>query len=198
MTTHASPHGTARPGPLTLRDLDAASFNDRLPELIAVYVAAMQYPRGIAGARSALWQEHSGRDGFSCTIAVDDDDCVRGLAYAYTGHPGQWWNSEVQRGLGRSDSPWLADYVELTELHVRPDTQGAGLGQSLLTALLAGRKERAVLLSTPEGSNRAWRLYRRLGFVDVLRHYRFTGDPRPFGVLGRTLPLQTAGEPVQE
>jgi hypothetical protein len=23
----------------------------------------------------------------------------------------------------------------------------------------------------------------------VLRHYRFTGDPRPFGVLGRELPL---------
>jgi hypothetical protein len=23
----------------------------------------------------------------------------------------------------------------------------------------------------------------------VLRHYRFTGDPRPFGVLGRALPL---------
>jgi ribosomal protein S18 acetylase RimI-like enzyme len=46
-----------------------------------------------------------------------------------------------------------------------------------------------MLLSTPEGENRAWRLYRRLGFGDVLRHYRFTGDPRPFGVLGRELPL---------
>ena len=46
-----------------------------------------------------------------------------------------------------------------------------------------------MLLSTPEGENRAWRLYRRLGFTDVLRNYRFTGDPRPFGVLGRDLPL---------
>jgi len=46
-----------------------------------------------------------------------------------------------------------------------------------------------MLLSTPEGENRAWRLYRRLGFGDVLRNYRFTGDPRPFGVLGRELPL---------
>jgi hypothetical protein len=49
-----------------------------------------------------------------------------------------------------------------------------------------------VLLSTPEGPSRAWRLYYRMGFTDVLRHYRFTGDPRPFGVLGRVLPLEPA------
>ena len=58
-----------------------------------------------------------------------------------------------------------------------------------------------MLLSTPEGENRAWRLYRRLGFTDVLRNYRFTGDPRPFGVLGRDLPLaprrRAAAEPAQ-
>jgi hypothetical protein len=28
-----------------------------------------------------------------------------------------------------------------------------------------------------------------VGFVDVLRHYQFTGDPRPFAVLGRVLPI---------
>ena len=52
-----------------------------------------------------------------------------------------------------------------------------------------------MLLSTPEGENRAWRLYRRLGFTDVLRNYRFTGDPRPFGVLGRDLPLGPPSAP---
>ena len=30
------------------------------------------------------------------------------------------------------------DYFELTELHVRPDAQGAGLGDGLLRALLVG------------------------------------------------------------
>ncbi|MER2206304.1 MAG: GNAT family N-acetyltransferase, partial [Rhodococcus sp. (in: high G+C Gram-positive bacteria)] len=52
--------------------------------------------------------------------------------------------------------------------------------------------ERSVLLSTPEvydEDNRAWRLYRRLGFRDVLRRFRFAGDNRPFAVLGRGLPL---------
>lgn len=182
--------------PLQLRNLEPSAFVARLPELISVYVAAMRYPDGVASARAALWQEHSRRPGFACVVAIDADDHVRGLTYGYTGRSGQWWYSEVERGLGRKDSPWLADYLELTELHVRPDTQGAGIGQSLLTALLADRPEKAVLLSTPEGTNRAWRLYRRMGFVDVLRHYRFTGDPRPFGVLGRVLPLDTPGPRV--
>ena len=38
-------------------------------------------------------------------------------------------------------------------------------------------------------TSRAWRLYRRFGFVDVLRHFLFPGDDRPFAVLGRQLPL---------
>jgi len=177
-------------GAIALQRLQPADFAARLPELITVYVAAMAYPDGIAGARAGLWQEHSRRAGFSCVVAVDPLDRVRGLTYGYTGRPGQWWFSEVQRGIGDPGSPWLTDYLELTELHVRPDSQGAGIGQALLTALLTGRSEKAVLLSTPEGMNRAWRLYRRMGFVDVLRQYRFTGDPRPFGVLGRKLPLE--------
>jgi len=49
-----------------------------------------------------------------------------------------------------------------------------------------------VLLSTPETNgeaNRAWRLYGRLGFNDIIRGYHFTGDPRAFAILGRRLPL---------
>ena len=85
------------------------------------------------------------------------------------------------------------DYFELTELHVRPDAQGGGLGEGLLRALLAGTDRAHVLLSTPEHGprppGRAWQLYRRLGFRDVLRDHLFTGDARPFAVLGRELPL---------
>jgi hypothetical protein len=59
--------------------------------------------------------------------------------------------------------------------------------------LLAGVSETRVLLSTPEYGTRtpgrAWRLYQRTGFQDVLRGQRFTGDSRPFAVLGAALPL---------
>ena len=74
-------------------------------------------------------------------------------------------------------------------MHVHPAGQGRGVGEDLLRRLLGGGAAGKVLLSTPEGPSRAWRLYYRVGFTDVLRNYRFTGDPRPFGVLGRTLPL---------
>ena len=184
-----TPSGSFTRDTPTLQILDATAFCARLPELVSVYVAAMTYPDGISTARAALWKEHSSRAGFRCIVALDRADGIRGLAYGYTGRPGQWWFSEVQRGIGDPKSPWLRNCLELTELHVRPDSQGSGIGQALLTELLADRREQTVLLSTPEGTNRAWRLYRRMGFVDVLRHYRFTGDPRPFGVLGRTLPL---------
>lgn len=172
-----------------LSRLDPDEFRRRTPALIDVYLTAMRYPPDLAGARSVLWEEHSRRAGFSCVIAIGADDRVRGLAYGYRGAPGQWWYSEVRRGMGSGNQQQLADFFELTELHIHPDFQGHGLGETLLRALAADRPEHSMLLSTPEGENRAWRLYRRLGFTDVLRNYRFTGDPRPFGVLGRVLPF---------
>ena len=86
----------------------------------------------------------------------------------------------------------MTSYFELTELHIHPRVQGRGLGESLARRLLADRVESHVLLSTPEingEANRAWRLYRRLGFTDVIRGYHFAGDPRAFAILGRALPL---------
>jgi ribosomal protein S18 acetylase RimI-like enzyme len=87
---------------------------------------------------------------------------------------------------------YLADYFELTELHVRTDAQGHGLGHGLLRRLLDRAEAGHVLLSTPEAPvpTRAWLLYRRCGFRDLLRHHRFSSDPRPFAVLGRPLPLE--------
>jgi ribosomal protein S18 acetylase RimI-like enzyme len=86
----------------------------------------------------------------------------------------------------------MASYFELTEVHIHPRAQGHGLGEALVRRLLADRDERNVLLSTPEirgEDNRAWRLYRRLGFTDIIRGHHFAGDPRAFAILGRPLPL---------
>ena len=80
----------------------------------------------------------------------------------------------------------------MVELHVRTAAQGHGLSERQLRALLTMASGSTTLLSTPEGDeakSRAWRLYRRFGFVDVLRHLTFPGDARTFAVLGRTLPL---------
>lgn len=188
----------------TLLTLDSGMFAAALPELLAIYASAMGYERATAAARSPLWLDHSRRHGFRCVIAVIDGSAeggvttgseLAGFGYGYQGGPGQWWFGEVARGLGGPHHPTLADYFELTELHVRPACQGHGIGETVLRALLAPVASGAVLLSTPEGENRAWRLYRRLGFADVLRQFLFHGDGRPFAVLGRPLPLPDAPPP---
>lgn len=167
----------------------------RLPEALELYVTAMGYPPGTAQQRAPMWVGHMSRPGWRCVAALDDEDRMLGISYGYVGAPKQWWHEQVHKGLATALPPpavrlWLEDYFELTELHVRPMAQGRGLGEALLRGLLAepapaGR----VLLSTPEGPSRAWRLYLRMGFHELLRNYRFSGDPRRFAVLGRELPL---------
>lgn len=180
------------PGPVRLAELTAAQMRARLDEALQIYVTAMRYPPGTVQYRSPVWRDHMRRSGWRCVGAFEDDALI-GIAYGYRGASGQWWHDEVQRGLRFVDPAlvqrYLTNYFELTELHVHPDRQGRGIGHALLTELLSGVDAPRVLLSTPEGPTRAWRLYRRTGFTDLLRNYRFTADSRPFAVLVRSLPL---------
>jgi ribosomal protein S18 acetylase RimI-like enzyme len=180
-----------------LVDLSVDVMRGRLSEALTVYVEAMQYPRGTEEQRASMWLEHTRRVGWKAVAALDGADLL-GVAYGYSGAPDQWWQQQVVHGLRRIGTDpdraeaLLGDYFELTELHIHPRAQGHGLGEALARRLLAGRTEAHVLLSTPEingEANRAWRLYRRLGFGDVIRDYHFAGDPRPFAILGRSLPL---------
>jgi ribosomal protein S18 acetylase RimI-like enzyme len=191
---------TAAPARPRLVELDGRDLADRLGEALHIYVTAMGYPPSTARQRRSLWLDHVYRPGWRAVGWLDPAGALLGIAYGYTGGPGQWWYEEVRRGLhGRGAAAWTDDYFELTELHVRPDAQGAGLGEGLLRALLEGVPRAHVLLSTPEHGprppGRAWRLYRRLGFRDVLRDHLFTGDARPFAVLGRPLPLPPRSAP---
>lgn len=195
-----------------LIDFPANEMQRRLGEALGVYVDAMRYPKGTENQRASMWLEHTRRPGWQAVAAVEvaTDDAgppsaaalsnapLVGVAYGYPGAPGQWWQQQVVLGLQRSGFPQhaidrlMTSYFELTELHIHPRAQGRGLGEGLARRLLAGRQEDNVLLSTPENNgeaNRAWRLYRRLGFTDVIRGYYFAGDPRAFAILGRALPL---------
>ena len=199
-----------------LIDLSAHDMQRRLGEALTVYVDAMRYPRGTEDNRASMWLEHSRRIGWKAVAAIEVEDApdpagtgapdsavlatapLLGIAYGYCGAPDQWWQQQVVAGLRRGGTPTpeiekiMTSYFELTELHIHPRAQGRGLGEALARRLLHDRSEANVLLSTPEihgEGNRAWRLYRRLGFTDIIRGYHFAGDPRPFAVLGRALPL---------
>lgn len=205
---------------LIVTEIPAQVLRTRLFEALAVYVAAMDYPRGVEHSRAPMWAEHMLRDGWRAVAAFEVPDAesgggaggtaadaprpqqvpdsaeLIGVAYGYRGAPAYWWDRQVRSALrdaaGRQGTELMADYFELTEIHVAPSAQGRGIGAAMLTRLLSGRTESRVLLSTPEvpgEENRAWQLYRRMGFEDVLRHFRFLGDRRDFAVLGRALPL---------
>lgn len=196
------------PTPVVI-DLSATEIRARLREALSIYVAAMEYPRGTEHHRAPMWSEHVTRPGWRAVGAVLPDRPERSdpataplvaIGYGYRGAPHQWWHQQVYGGMrsaGWSEDETrntLGSYFELTELHVHPNAQGHGLGEIMLRRLLNDRSERVVLLSTPEVSgedNRAWRLYRRLGFGDIVRDFTFAGDNRPFAVLGRRLPLTT-------
>jgi ribosomal protein S18 acetylase RimI-like enzyme len=193
-----------------LLDLAPRDMQRRLGEALAIYVDAMRYPRGIEDQRASMWLEHSRRKGWRAVAAVETpgpgppsgDALISapmvGVGYGYCGAPDQWWQQQVVAGLRRAGlcqaeiGSLMNSYFELTELHIHPRAQGHGLGEGLARRLLAGCDEAHVLLSTPEingEDNRAWRLYRRLGFTDVIRGHHFAGDPRAFAILGRRLPL---------
>jgi len=170
-------------------DLPADRIGERLAETMRIYVEAMGYPAISGSQRGTHMLKHARLAEFRCRAALDRTGAMVGFGYGYTSLPGQWWHDLVQRAVIQDADYWLAEAFELSELHVLPAAQGQGIGERLLRSLADGLPHRTMLLSTPEGDNRAWRLYRRLGFEDLARNHLFPGDHRPFGVLGAPLPF---------
>jgi GNAT superfamily N-acetyltransferase len=165
----------------------------RLDDVVAVYGEAMGYKSELLEARRGYIATHARRPGFRAVATLTTEGQLAGFGYGYTSGPGQWWHDQVRAALDpEGRKRWLTDCFEVVELHVRPPAQGHGLGARQLRALLSMASGTTTLLSTPEADeaiSRAWRLYRRFEFVDVLRDFRFPGDDRAFAVLGRDLPL---------
>lgn len=180
--------GTDRKSGTRLVEWTPADLVARLDDLIGVYGAAMGYGAPTLETRRGFIAMHVHRTGFRAVATVDADGGLLGFGYGYLSEPGQWWHDQVRAGLKpAARRTWLSDCFEVVELHVHPDAQGAGVGAAQLTALLRAAPGTRTLLSTPEAdesASRAWRLYRRFGFVDLLRNFYFPGDDRPFAILG--------------
>lgn len=182
--------GSGPPAPTVLIiDIPPDRIRDRVAEAMSIYVAAMGYAAASGRQRAVHVLKHSGLGSFRCRAAMDANGTMLAFGYGYTSLPGQWWHDLVRRAVRQDVEKWLGSAFELSELHVAPGWQGRGLGERVLRSLADELPHRTMVLSTPEAENRAWRLYRRLGFVDLARNHLFPGDHRPFGVLGARLPF---------
>lgn len=151
-------------------------------------------PDQIAG-RYPIMAGHTVNPGFRALTATVDGT-LAGFCYGFHGTPGQWWHDRVRFALGQPGAgEWLADCLEVAELHVLPEYQGRGIGSRLLRDLTTGRSERTAVLSTRDSETVARRMYRGYGFTDLLTGFLFDGMMPAYAVMGAELPLLRAASP---
>ena len=179
-----------------IRELGRAAFLAELAEMLAVYAAAMNPAADELPGRLSIMERHAGNPGFRAVAAsAEPAGPVIAFAYGFRGEPGQWWHDVVMSGITAAAGDgcaagWLADALEIAEVHVHPDHQHRGTGRRMLMALTAGRTESTAVLSTTDVNSTARRLYRGLGFADLLTCYSFPGGGPPYAVMGAVLPLR--------
>jgi ribosomal protein S18 acetylase RimI-like enzyme len=189
---------------VTFTELGPAEFRPSINRFIAVYRAAMNPPDRMLAGREAILARHATNPGFRALTAVagGSSPVLAGFTYGFHGVPGQWWHDIVAAALATSTPPgagsYLADSFEVAELHVMPAYQGFGIGRELLLRLTSGRAEQTAVLSTADTDSRARRLYRSVGFTDLLTGFRFSGGEPPYAVMGAILPLRTVPAPVPD
>lgn len=191
---------------VTYRELGPREFRAAIRALVGVYAAAMNPPDRTLSGREAIMDRHAASPGFRA-LTAHADGRLAGFTYGFHGENGQWWHDMVAAALATrsragawaagyagDDAPcaWLDDSFEIAELHVMPSWQGRGIGRTLLLSLASGRTERTALLSTADAPTRARRLYRGVGFTDLLTDFRFSGSEPPYAVMGALLPLAAA------
>lgn len=169
--------------------VDARAFRQLLVAAAHVYGAAMQRSPEMVVQRREIMQSHLDRRGFVAAVAIEPPmapaDGLVGFGYGYRGRGGEWWHDTVAKALGRDGAKrWLRDAFELAELHVRPDRQGSGIGRQLLDRVLAQSSSPTVVLSTHDSDSRARRLYRSVGFVDLVEGFVFPGSSEVYAIMG--------------
>ena len=183
-----------------LEELDAAAFGRHLEELTGVYAEAMGVPAMQLPGRRAVMEGHAVNPAFRAIVVTAPGDPERQIvafAYGFHGDRGQWWHDVVRAALtvgsgSGAAAAWLDDSFEVAEVHVRPRYQQRGIGRQMLHRLTGGLTERTAVLSTMDRESPARRLYRSLGFTDLLTRYQFAGVAESYAVMGAALPLLTA------
>ena len=169
---------------IDLQLVEASAFAVHLNRAADIYGQAMGRMPDVVAQRRDIMAGHLDRAGYAAAVAMSGADLV-GFGYGYQGRAGDWWHDVVAAAVGREQTArWLSDAFELAELHVEPAHQGVGIGRDLLAMLVAASTSRTVVLSTHDRETVARSLYRSVGFIDLLRDFRFPGSQEAYAVLG--------------
>jgi ribosomal protein S18 acetylase RimI-like enzyme len=173
-----------------IAEIDQAAFTATADDLVAVYAGAMNAPAEQLSGRRVIMAGHAAYPGFRALTARVTEE-LAGFCYGFHGQNGQWWHDRVAESVASSDAAtWLADCLEVAELHVLPRFQGQGLGRDLLYTLAEARPERTAVLSTRDWDSPARQLYRSAGFTDLLTGFVFDGSGPSYAIMGAELPLR--------
>ena len=145
--------------------LDDAAASDAGDQLWPVYDAVFGDHPSESAWREAVWDRHRVRSGFRLARAYDGDGLV-GFGYGYTGEPGQWWTDRARTALAPAvGRAWLGGHFELVSLGVLDRARRAGVGRSLMRALVRDLPhDRLLLMTTDDPADAARRLYAAEGW----------------------------------
>lgn len=180
---------------IVIAELNRSDFLRAIDDFLTIYAAAMGADPAELPSRRAIMERHSGSPEFrALAVTAGPAGRVVAFTYGFRGLPGQWWHDVVRAGISaavglRTAGDWLDDVLEIAEVHVHPEYQARGIGRRMMLTLTAGRPERTAVLSTRDAQTPARRLYRSLGFADLLTDFLFPGGGPPYAVMGAELPL---------
>jgi ribosomal protein S18 acetylase RimI-like enzyme len=188
---------------IAIGELNRSGFLATIDHFVAIYAAAMGADPAELSSRRAIMERHSGSPDFrALAVTAGSSGRVVAFSYGFRGMPGQWWHDVVRAGIStaaglRTAGGWLDDVLEIAEVHVHPEYQARGIGRRMMLTLTDRRPERTAVLSTRDAQTPARRLYRSLGFVDLLTGFVFPGGGPPYAVMGAELPLPGGAREAQ-
>jgi ribosomal protein S18 acetylase RimI-like enzyme len=177
-----------------VRELAVQEAQMLLDQIVAIYQEAFSgspYNKGkseVASFARSL-PDHVQREAFSFVAAFEPDSArMLGFAYGYASNRGQWWHENVRSALPPYLArEWLEDSYQLTEIAVRPEAQGRGIGSELHDRLLGSVSHAKAVLSTLDAETVAYYMYQARGWVTLLENYYFTGVSQPYRIMGLDL-----------
>ncbi|MFD5970374.1 GNAT family N-acetyltransferase [Streptomyces sp. NPDC058783] len=172
---------------LVIGPLDLSAHVD---EALAVQAAAFGLGPDEVAVRRQIVLRHMTYTGARALGATDQGRLV-GFVYGMPNDRAHWWSTVVEPYLrARDNDAWLDDSFVITELHVHPAHQNRGLGRSLITTITDAATQPRSILSAIDRDSPARGLYHSLGYQDLARQVLFPSAPKPYAVMGATLPLR--------